>query len=255
VNYALHRLYLRALAIGIASLIVLQTAIAGQSSAGVVIQVLEANAGQNLISQELPPIKVRVMDRTGLGIPGANVTFAAPEGDSFGHFLPNATQVRVTTDTQGIATAPRFRTNSTVGDYGIQVVASYGDSISRVEIPQSNVVKRKSSNKKLFIISAVIGGAAAAALAGKGGDSGPASTALGALATPTVTVGGSSVAVTPSVAAPAAATSSSSTSATTAAAPTAAAAASTVVQPVAPTQTQPSASSNCKGLKKKGDCR
>ena len=251
-NYALRRPCLGVLSVGIASLMVLQTATAGQSAGGLVIQVLEANAGQNLTSQELPPIKVRVMDRTGLAISGAKVTFAAPEGDSFGHFLPNATQIDVTTDAQGIATAPRFRTNSTLGDYGIQVLASYGDSVSRVEIPQSNVVKRKSSNKKIFILSAVIGGAAAAAFAGKGGGSGSASSAVGALATPTVTVSGSSVGVSSGVTAAPAVSTPSSTSTTST--PTATSSASPAPQPVVQTTTQAPASPRCKGIKK-GDCK
>lgn len=251
-NYALHRcLRLQVLSAWIASLMVVQTAIAEQSAAGLVIQVLEASAGQNVTSQELPPIKVRVMDRTGLAISGANVMFAAPEGDSFGHFLPNATQISVTTDTQGIATAPRFRTNSTLGDYGIQVVASYRDSVSRIEIPHSNVLKKKSSNKKLFILSAVVGGAAAAAFASKGNSSGPAA-AAGALVTPTLTLGQSSVNISPgvpppSVAAPATGTASSSPSVSSGIS-----SGGNVVQPI--TQTQPTSSSKC-GKSKKGDCR
>jgi len=254
VNYALRRVCLRVLAASIASLMVLQTGIDAQSSSGLVIQVVEANAGQNMVSQELPPSKMRVMDRTGLAISGANVTFAAPEGGSFGHFLPNATQVNVTTDAQGFATGPRFRTTSTLGDYDIQVLASYKDSVSRVEIPQSNVLKKKGSNKKLYILSAVIGGAAAAALASKGGgSSGAASEALGALATPTVTLGASAVTVspaasTPSVAAPAVTASTSSTIASNGTSSSGAVAA----QP--PTQTQAS-SPKCLMTSKKKDCR
>jgi hypothetical protein len=182
-----HHLYLWA-----ASLILMQMAVAGQSGAGLAIQVVEASAGQNLIADELPPIKVRVMDRTGRVISGANVLFAAPEEGPTGHFVPNASQITVTTDTEGMAAAPRFRTNSTEGDYQIQIVASYGAAVSRVVIPQSNVLKKKSSKKKMVFLSAILGGAAAAVLASRGGDAGPASSALGALATPTVTVGGES---------------------------------------------------------------
>jgi hypothetical protein len=167
-------------------------AVAAQSGSGLAIQVVEANAGQNLIADELPPIRVRVLDRTGRAISGANVLFAAPEEGPGGIFLPNASQITVTTDTQGMAAAPRFRTNSTEGDYQIQIVASYGPAVSRIVIPQSNVLKKKSSKKKMVFLSAILGGAAAAVLASRGGDAGPASSALGALATPTVTVGGES---------------------------------------------------------------
>lgn len=190
-NCRVHGLALRVLSLWTASLILLQTAVAGQTGAGVVIQVLEANTGQNLIAQEAPPIKVRVMDRSGRAISGANVLFAAPEGGPTGHFLPRGNQISTATDSQGMATSPRFRTNSAVGDYQIQVIATYRDTVSRVLIPQSNVMKRKSSNKKIFILSALAGGATVAALAVKGGSSGPASSALGALAaTPTITLGG-----------------------------------------------------------------
>lgn len=191
-NRAFYRHYLRVLSLGTASLMIVQMMLAAQTETRLAIQVLEASAGQNLISQETLPIKVRVLDRTGRAISGANVLFIAPEEGPTGEFLPNATQISVATDREGVATAPRFRTNSTVGDYQIQVIASYRDAVSRAVIPQSNVLKRKSSNKKILIFSALIGGAAAAALAARRG-SGPASSALGALAvTPAITLGGES---------------------------------------------------------------
>jgi len=193
VNRTVHHFSLRVLPLWIASLILLQTAIAGQTGAGVIIQVLETNEGQNLIAQETSPIKVRIIDRTGRAIPGANVVFAAPEAGATGHFLPNEHQISVATDSQGMATSPRFRANTAVGDYEIQVIASYRDSASRVVIPQTNVVKRKASSKKFIILSAIIGGAATAALAARRGNTGSASSALSALATPTITVGGESV--------------------------------------------------------------
>ena len=187
-----HHLYLRVLSMSIASLIVVQTATVGQSQAGFAIQVLEANSGQNLIAQEIPPFKVRILDRTGRAITGANVVFVAPTEGPTGHFLTNAAQISVATDSEGIAASPGFRTNSVVGDYQIQIIASYRDSVSRVLIPQSNVVKKKSSSKKFIILSALIGGAAAAAFAGGSGSSRSASSALGALAAPTLTLGGES---------------------------------------------------------------
>jgi hypothetical protein len=189
-------LILRALSVLIIGLMLVQTGAAGQSAAGLAIQILKANEGENLTDKELPPLKVRVMDRTGLVISGASVLFRAPEDGPTGHFLPNSSEITVTTDTQGVATAPPFRTNSRVGEYQIQIVASYGESVSRAVIPQTNLFKLKSSNRKFIILSAVIGGAAAAALVSKGSTSGPASSALEALAvTPAVTFGGSSIGV------------------------------------------------------------
>ena len=70
-NRTVHHFSLRVLSVWIASLILVQAALAGQTGAGVIIQVLETNEGQNLIALETSPIKVRVMDRAGRAIPGA----------------------------------------------------------------------------------------------------------------------------------------------------------------------------------------
>src|SRR4029434_2724568 len=170
---------LQALSVVIIALILVQTVAGGQSTSGLVIQVLQANKGENLTDKELPPLKVRIMDRTGRVISGASVLFKAPEEGPSGYFLPDARQITVATDTDGVATAPRFRTNSRVGDYQIQVVASYRAAESRAVIPQTNIFKAKSpSNRKFVVLSAVIGGAAAAALATRHGNCGPASSAL-----------------------------------------------------------------------------
>ena len=147
-NRSFHRLHLRVVSAGIASLMILQSMPAAQTNTGLAIQILEANPGENLIAQETSPIKVRIMDRTGRAISGANVLFVAPEEGATGQFLPNASQVSIATDSEGLAVAPRFRTNRTVGDYQIQVIASYQSAVSRAVIPVSNVLKKKSSSKK-----------------------------------------------------------------------------------------------------------
>jgi hypothetical protein len=263
------RLMLRALSVVIIALILVQTVAGGQSTSGLVIQVLQANKGENLTDKELPPLKVRIMDRTGRVISGASVAFIAPEDGPSGHFLPDTRRITVTTDPEGVATAPPFLTNSRVGDYQIQVVASYRAAESRAVILQTNIFKAKStSNRKFIVLSAVIGGAAAAALVSRHGNSGPASSALEALAvTPTISLGGSStVAVSapilgPVSSAPSGDTGSSTTivsvpalpSASDTVSPPPASSGSTVtVQPTVPTQptvqpvpTQPSAPSQC----------
>jgi len=178
-------LTLQAFSVVLVVLLSFPTGAVAQSNSGLVIQVLEANQGENLIEKELPPLKVRVMDRSGRVIPGADVSFQAPDEGPTGHFVSNnASQITVTTDSKGLATAPPFRTNTRVGEYQINVVASYRDSVSKTVIPQSNVYKGKSSSKKFIILGAVIGGAAAAAFAGGrgGGSSAPAA---GTLTSPT----------------------------------------------------------------------
>ncbi|HVQ64199.1 MAG TPA: hypothetical protein VMT78_06650 [Terriglobia bacterium] len=240
-----HRLYLRVLSTWIASLIVVQTATVGQSRTGFAIQVLEAKSGQNLIAQEIPPIKVRVMDRTGRAIAGANVVFVAPAEGPTGHFLPNAAQISVASDSEGIAASPRFRTNSVVGDYEIQLIASYRDSVSRVLIPQSNVVEKKSSRKKFIIVSALIGGATAAAFAGRSGSSRSASSALGELVTPTLTLGGESAVSISSSVVPASPTNSTTAvptmppTSTSTMAPSSSTGVSSAAQPIAQPALQP----------------
>ena len=178
-------LTLQALSVVLVVLLSFPTGAVAQSNSGLVIQVLEANQGENLIEKELPPLKVRVMDRSGRVIPGADVSFQAPDEGPTGHFVSNnASQITVTTDSKGLATAPPFRTNTRVGEYQINVVASYRDSISKAVIPQSNVYKGKSSSKKFIILGAVIGGAAAAAFAG-GRGGGSTAPAAGTLTSPT----------------------------------------------------------------------
>jgi hypothetical protein len=180
-------LTLQAFSVVLVVLLSLPTGAVAQSNSGLVIQVLEANQGENLIEKELPPLKVRVMDRSGRVIPGADVSFQAPDEGPTGHFVSNnASQITVTTDSKGLATAPPFRTNTRVGEYQINVVASYRDSTSKAVIPQSNVYKGKSSSKKFIILSAVNGGAAAAAFAGgHGGSSGSSAPTAGTLSSPT----------------------------------------------------------------------
>ena len=252
----LNRFFGRALSVSIASLMFLQTAV-GQAGAGIAIQILDSSEGQNLVAQETSPIKVRVTDRAGRALSGANVLFVAPEEGATGFFLPSSSQVSATTNNQGVASTPKFRTNTTVGSYQIQIVASYNDSVSRVVIPQSNVLERKSSKKKILILSATIGAAAVAAFAAKGNSSGPAAQVLGTIAgTPTRTVGGSTVGFSPTV--PVAPLSVDATPPT---AP-AAAPAITVTPAVAPVpsiiQTLPSAVSQCDRMppnSNRRDCR
>jgi hypothetical protein len=64
-----HQLMLRTLSVVIIGLLLIPTGAAGQSPSGLAIQILQANDRENLTDKELPPMKVRVMDRTGRVIP------------------------------------------------------------------------------------------------------------------------------------------------------------------------------------------
>jgi hypothetical protein len=187
-NCRVQRRHLRFLSVLICPLMVLQTAMAGQSSSGIRILVLEGSKAQNLISEQAPKhISVRVVDPTGKPLPGATVQFVPPEFGPGGTFVTDRNPVDVTTNPEGIADAPLFLANSTTGPYEIQIIASYMSDVSRVLVEQTNVTSvKKSSNKKLIIISAVVGGGLAAALAAKGGGGSPNSGPVGATVAPTI---------------------------------------------------------------------
>lgn len=171
----MQRRYLRALSVLFCPLLVLQTAVAGQS--GISILVVEGNRAQNLLSVEASkPLSVRIVDSSGIPLENASVMFVPPEFGPGGEFAKVAGPVNVMTNRQGLAVAPPFIANSTAGNYEIQVIASYMGQVSRVLLEQSNVEKRKSSHKKLVIISALVGGAAVAAFAAGGGKDDPSPT-------------------------------------------------------------------------------
>ena len=188
-NCRMQRRYLRLLSILTCSLLLAGTAVAGQSGGGVSIVVLEGNKAQNLLSAKAAkPISVRIVDRAGKPLSGANVQFVPPEFGAGGMFVTDQNPVTVNTNPQGVAEAPPFLANSTEGSYEIQVIASYMSDVSRLLVEQTNVTSiKKKSSKKILIISAAIGGGLAAALAAKGGGgSSNDSTPTGATVAPTI---------------------------------------------------------------------
>jgi hypothetical protein len=194
----MQRRSLRLLSILICPLLLVETAIAGQSG-GVSILIVEGNKAQNLISEQAAkPISVRVVDRAGKPVSGAEVQFVPPEFGAGGTFVTDQNPLYVTTNPQGVAEAPRFLANSTTGNYEIQVIASYMGDVTRLLVEQSNVTSiKKSSSKKLMIISAVIGGGVAAAFAAKGGggssNSSTPAPPTGARTAPTISFANTSV--------------------------------------------------------------
>jgi len=196
----MQRRYLRSLSLLICLLLFVGTVVAGQSGGGVSILVVEGNKAQNLVTEKAPrPISVRVVDRTGKPLSGANVQFVPPEFGPGGAFVTDQNPVLVSTNPQGVAEAPPFLANSNEGNYEIQVIASYMTDVSRLLIEQSNVTSiKKKSSKKILIISAAIGGGVVAALAAKGGSGGSSNNSTqptGATVAPTIsflnaTVGG-----------------------------------------------------------------
>jgi hypothetical protein len=130
-----------------------------------------AGAVNNIRTRAAREFTVEVDDEADRPVPGAVVTFFAPNEGPGGSFTGDTQLLTVVTDKDGRAVASSFRPNSTVGDYNIQVTATLGELTATTTISQSNrslvVTGAKGrSNKKILILVAV--GAAVAVGAGAG---------------------------------------------------------------------------------------
>ena len=159
----------RGLAVLICLFIAVASAVA-QENGGLKVAVVRGSGTQNVVSQPSRPIAVRVTDRNDRPVAGATVVFTAPSSGAGGDFANGTNPVIVFTDSQGLAGAPQYRANSTVGAYQIQVRAAYMSQVASVPIEQTNIVAQKSHKAILF--AALAGGAAAVAFAAKGGGGG-----------------------------------------------------------------------------------
>jgi hypothetical protein len=169
------------------------------------INVIGGAGAVNDVKQRTPrDITVEIDDENDHPVPGAMVTFFAPNDGPGGSFVGDSHLLTVMTGSDGRAVAKEFRPNDVVGDYKIQVSVSYGDQVASSTISQSNqaaaeppATKRSGmSGKKIGLI--VAAGAAVAVGAALGlahGGSSPS----GSSSTPTTTLG---VGGTPTVGAP-----------------------------------------------------
>ena len=64
-------------------------------------------------------LQVKVTDGSGDPVPNSQITFTAPSSNAGGTFPGNATLVNVSTDQNGVATAPAFMANGTAGQYTV----------------------------------------------------------------------------------------------------------------------------------------
>ncbi len=163
------------------------------------INVVEgAGAVNNVRTRAMREFTVEVDDQDDHPVPGAVVTFYAPNEGAGGSFAGDTQLLTVVTDKDGRAVASSYRPNSTVGDYNIQVTATLGDQTANTAISQSNralAVAAKKSNKKILILVAVAAAVAVGAGAGLAGHGGSSSSSSSS--TPTATLGvGSGVTVT-----------------------------------------------------------
>jgi hypothetical protein len=70
------------------------------------------------------PLAVTVTDDEGNAVPGASVTFSAPASGASGVFAGYGSTAVVTTDTNGVATAPDFSADETAGGYIVTAKAA-----------------------------------------------------------------------------------------------------------------------------------
>ncbi len=64
-------------------------------------------------------LQVEVVDTTGCGVSGTDVTFSAPSFGASGTFAGGVTEVTVTTSSSGVATAPTFTANAVTGNFDV----------------------------------------------------------------------------------------------------------------------------------------
>jgi hypothetical protein len=159
------------------------------------INVVEgAGAVNNVRTRAAREFAVEVDDENDHPVPGAVVTFVAPNEGPGGAFAGDTQLLTVMSDQDGRAVAGSFRPNNTVGDYKIQVTATLGDQTASTSISQSNralaVPVAKKSNKKVLILVAVGAAVAVGAGAGLAGGHGSSnSSSSGGTTTPTATLG------------------------------------------------------------------
>jgi protocatechuate 3,4-dioxygenase beta subunit len=91
-----------------------------------------AASGQSTAVGERFPIRlaVTVTDKNGNPVGGATITFTAPARGASGHFKKNAhaRTVRVRTNSKGIAVAPPFTANASVGGYAVTAAARHSSA-------------------------------------------------------------------------------------------------------------------------------
>jgi hypothetical protein len=98
-------------------------AIAVIADQGPTITTVTGSGQSYFIGYSFQPLQARVTDN-GQGIAGVPVTFTAPASGASGFFGLLSPSVTVLTDTNGLATAPVFTANGTVGTYTVTASSS-----------------------------------------------------------------------------------------------------------------------------------
>jgi hypothetical protein len=164
------------------------------------INVIGGAGAVNDVKQRAPrDFTVEIDDENDHPVPGAMVTFFAPNEGPGGSFVGDSHLLTVMTGSDGRAVAKDFRPNDVVGDYNIQVNVALGDEAANGTISQSNQASaeppapRRSamSGKKIGLIVAAgaavaVGAALGLAHGGSSSSSTPTTATIGVGGTPTV---------------------------------------------------------------------
>jgi hypothetical protein len=103
------------------------------------ILVLEGERGLNDTERSLPALTViEVRDENDRPVEGAEVTFRLPPSGPGGSFAGQKFSRSVRSNAQGQAALTGFTPNRELGDFGIQVTATYGTLMGRATIHQTN---------------------------------------------------------------------------------------------------------------------
>jgi hypothetical protein len=169
-----------------------QSVLAGQSNAGLRVQVVHGNGANNIL-ENVPaqPVTVRVVDRESRPVQGARVTFTTPDTGPSGDFASGLNTLTTLTNEDGTAAALEFRPNEIPGAYEIQVRAEYLGEIATVAIRQTNVTGKKSMTK--YIVLAAVAGAVVAVVSTRSGGNSRQPSSTSTSTAPTITFGSSSV--------------------------------------------------------------
>jgi hypothetical protein len=164
------------------------------------INVIEGAGAVNNVRTRAPhELTVEVDDENDHPVPGAVVTFVAPSEGPGGAFTGDSQLLTVIADKDGRAVASGYRPNGAVGDYKIQVTATYNDQTATASISQSNqsqVLAKSRTGRKIAILVAVAVAVAVGAGAGLAGHGSSSSSGSASSTTTTATLGlGSGVTV------------------------------------------------------------
>jgi len=126
------------------------------------VNVIEGGGAiNNVTTRPIRELTVEVDDQNDHPVPGAMVTFFVPSQGAGGSFAGDSQLLTVMTDTTGRAVVNSFRPNATVGDFKIEVTATYSDQTATASISQSNQklaaapVASRHSGKTIGILAAV----------------------------------------------------------------------------------------------------